>query len=137
MKRTYHLTGQLSRAAAAQAVMNAPDNYVCEVKEATRNNDQNAKLHATLTEIADQVEWCGKTLDVDVWKRLCTAAWLREEGQHPMMIPALDGNGFDVVFERTSKLSRSQCASLTEWILAFGTEQGVKWRAYEYEDIAA
>jgi hypothetical protein len=45
---------------------------------------------------------------MEVWKRLCMASWLREQGEKPLMIPALDGHGFDVVFEKTSKLSKKQ-----------------------------
>ncbi|NQD74141.1 NinB family protein, partial [Pseudomonas sp. CrR7] len=45
----------------------------------------------------------------------------------PQLIPAVDGNGFDVVYERTSQLSVKQCASLLEWIQAFGAEHQVRW----------
>ena len=47
------------------------------VKRATRNTKQNALLHAMLTDIAMQHEWAGKLRDVECWKRLLTAAWLR------------------------------------------------------------
>lgn len=82
-------------------------------------------LHSCLSDIAEQVEWHGKKLDLDVWKRLCTAAWLRELGESPELIPALDGKGFDVIFERTSKMTVKQMTSLIEWCLAFGAQNGV------------
>ncbi len=110
-------------------IQQATEGFVCIIQEPTRNTEQNAKLHATLSDIAGQVEWCGKKFSVDVWKRLTTAAWLRENNEQPQMIPALDGNGFDVIFERTSKLTQKQCASLIEWLLAFGAEHDVKWSA--------
>lgn len=97
------------------------------ISEQDRSAEQNAKLHAMLTDVARQVEHAGKKWDVLIWKRLCTAAWLREEGENATMIPALDGNGFDVIYEKTSKLGVKKCASLIEWILAFGAEHGVKW----------
>lgn len=93
-----------------------------------RNGEQNKLLHAVLSDIARQVEWHGQKFSVDVWKRLCTAAWLRENNQKPMMVPALDGYGVDVIFERTSRLSKKQCAELTEWCLAFGAEHGVEFQ---------
>jgi NinB protein len=80
------------------------------------------------------VEWMGKKFNIDIWKRLVTAAWMREQNEQPMMIPALDGNGFDIIFERTSKLTQSQCGSLVEWILAFGAEHNVKWSAPDYDE---
>ncbi|MGC1329092.1 recombination protein NinB [Pseudomonas sp.] len=89
-------------------------------------------LHARLTDIANQVEHAGKKWDVLIWKRLLTAAWLREAGERPQMIPALDGHGFDVVYERTSKLSVKQCAELLDWIEAFGGEHQVRWTAKDH-----
>ncbi|MFE1815602.1 recombination protein NinB [Metapseudomonas otitidis] len=100
--------------------------------EKDRTAEQNAKLHAMLTDISRQVEHAGRKWDVLIWKRLCTAAWLREEGESATMLPALDGNGFDVIYEKTSKLGVKKCASLIEWIQAFGAEHGVRWTQKDY-----
>ncbi|WP_439895290.1 recombination protein NinB [Pseudomonas syringae] len=97
------------------------------IKDQDRSGEQNKKLHASLTDISRQVEHAGRKWDVLIWKRLLTAAWLREAGDQPQLIPAVDGHGFDVVYERTSKLTVSQCASLLEWIAAFGAEHQVRW----------
>lgn len=97
------------------------------VKPADRSSDQNRALHAALSDISRQVEHYGKTFDVETWKRLCTAAWLREEGEQAQLIPAIDGKGFDLVFARTSKLTVKQCASLLEWVFAYGAQMGVRW----------
>lgn len=110
-----------------KAHLMAGTRLVLEVRDETRRTAQNGLLHSSLSDIARQVDWCGKKLSADVWKRLCTAAWLRELGESPEMVPALDGKGFDVIFERTSTLTVKQCASLTDWIHAFGDEHGVKW----------
>jgi hypothetical protein len=99
-----------------------------EVKKATRNNEQNRLLHAVLSDIANQVEWSGKKLNANIWKRLCVASWLREKNEKPQLIPALDGNGFDVIYEKTSELTTTQCAELIEWCFAFGSEHGVKFK---------
>lgn len=107
---------------------------VLEVKPEPRSSEQNRLLHAALTDISQQVEWMGEKLSVEVWKRLCMASWLREKKEQPMLIPALDGNGFDVIFERTSKLSRTQCSELLEWCFAFGAEHEVKFRERGMED---
>ncbi len=92
-----------------------------------RTAEQNAKLHACLSDIARQVEHGGKKWNLLIWKRLCTAAWMRELGENAQMIPALDGNGFDVIYEKTSKLGIKKCASLIEWVQAFGAEHQVRW----------
>lgn len=97
------------------------------VTDEDRSDEQNKKLHAMLADIARQVEHAGKKWNILIWKRLCTAAWLREIGESAAMIPAIDGNGFDVIYEKTSKLGVRKCASLIEWISAFGAEHGVRW----------
>jgi hypothetical protein len=104
---------------------------VVDVRPETRSLEQNALLHAALSDIASQLEWHGKKLNIEVWKRLCVASWLRERKESPDLIPALDGNGFDVIYEKTSKLSTTQCSDLVEWCFAFGVENGVKFRAVE------
>lgn len=114
-----------ARPNAVAAVLTAPDGMVVVIKEKTRSLEANAKLHATLADIADQLPWHGKKLSIDVWKRLCTAAWLREIGESPEMIPALDNKGFDVVFEKTSQLSVKQMSSLIEWVCCFAAQNGV------------
>lgn len=97
------------------------------ITDEDRTAEQNAKLHAMLADISRQVEHAGKKWNVLIWKRLCTAAWLREIGESATMIPALDGNGFDVIYEKTSKLGVKKCASLIEWVTAFGAENAVRW----------
>lgn len=111
--------------------LQAGKSLVLTLTEETRSNEQNAILHAVLTDIANQVDWHGKKLSADIWKRLCVASWLREKNQNPVLIPALDGSGFDVVYEKTSKLTTTQCSELIEWCFAFGAEHGVKFRAVE------
>lgn len=123
----FRLVHATARHNACKAIMEADDGMVVTIREPTRNLDQNAALHAHLSDIAEQVEWHGKRLSLDVWKRLCTAAWLREIGESPEMVPALDGKGFDVIFERTSKLTVKQMSSLLEWVTAFGAQNGVRF----------
>lgn len=104
------------------------------INDEDRSAEQNKKLHAMLADIARQVEHAGMKWDVTIWKRLCTAAWLRETGASIQMIPAIDGNGIDVLYERTSKLSVKKCAELILWIEAFGAEHDVKWTQKDHWD---
>ena len=71
--------------------------------------------------MATQIEWAGKRRDVETWKRLLIAAWLRARGESVELLPALDGNGVDVVFARTSKLTGAECSELCEFIYAWGS----------------
>lgn len=102
-----------------------------EVREPTRNSEQNAALHQAFTDLAKQVDWYGQKLPAGVWKRLCVSAWLREQGRKPYMVPALDGVGVDVIYEKTSTLSVKDCSALLDWVYSFGSEHNVKFRTRE------
>ena len=102
--------------------------YVLELREDTRSAAQNRLLHSRIGDIARQQMWAGKYRSTDVWKRLLTAAWLRARGEHVEILPALDGHGVDVVFRHTSELTRAECVELSDFIMAWGDENGVRWR---------
>lgn len=120
--RTLILAHAEARRRAVEAVQQAPDGYVVTVKAPTRNSDQNAALHALLSEIAERCEWAGRRWDVETWKRLLTAAWCRARGERVVMLPALDGAGVDIVFRRTSELTRAECSELLDFINAWAAE---------------
>ena len=101
---------------------------VLEIKPETRSDKQNRMLHAMLGDIAAQVEWAGKKRDAEVWKRLLVAAWCRARREQVELLPALDGHGVDIVFRRTSQLTRGECAELCDFIQAWCAENGVELR---------
>lgn len=112
------------------AIRVAPVGMVVEIKEPTRSLEQNAKLHAMLSDLSTQVEWHGMKLHMDVWKRLCTAAMLRELGESPMLVPAIDGHGIEIIYEKTSIMGVKMMVDMIEWVYAFGAEKGVVWRDF-------
>lgn len=105
--------------AHAKSQLFAGHRLVLEIKPETRNSAQNARLHARLTEIAQRHEWAGRKREMEVWKRLLVAAWLRARGESVEVLPALDGHGVDVVFRRTSELTKAECGELMEFIDAW------------------
>ena len=121
-RRLFVLAHTEARKRAAQAVAEVPDGYVVRIEPPRRNLDQNAALHAKITEISQRMEWCGKRLDVDTWKRLLVGAWSRAENEPVTMLPALDGNGVEIIFRRTSTLTKRECSDLLEWINAWAAE---------------
>lgn len=104
-----------------------------EIRPEKRSDAQNRLLHACLSEISKQVEWAGAKRDVDTWKRLLTAAWLRARGEPIEMLPALDGHGVDIVFRRTSQLTKAECAELSEFVMAWAAQRGIVIHAPEGE----
>ncbi len=97
------------------------------IKRETRSTAHNRLLHSRINDVAQQKEWAGKRRDLDTWKRLLTAAWLRARGEQVELLPALDGHGVDVVFRRTSSLTTPECTELADYILAWGDGEGVNW----------
>ncbi len=99
---------------------------IITAKPESRSKAQNAKLHAMVGEIAEQMEWAGSKRGDETWKRLLIAAWLRARGEGVEVLPALDGYGVDVVFRRSSELTRSEMAELIEFVQAWAVEQGLE-----------
>lgn len=92
---------------------------VCEPK---RTDAQNRLLHAMLGEISKRVEWAGSKHSIEVWKRLMVASWLRAIGESPLVLPALDRKGIDIIFERTSEMGVGQLNSLIAYVDAWMAE---------------
>jgi hypothetical protein len=53
------------------------------------------------------------------------AAWCRATGDPVEFLPALDGKGVDIVFRRTSDMTRAEVSDLIEFLYAWGSEAGV------------
>jgi len=125
MRSNFILAHHVARKNAIQAILEAPDGYAVSIKPKNRSLEQNAKLHALIQEIAQKIEWVGKKQEVETWKRLLTAAWLRARGEPVEMLPAIDGHGVDIVFRRTSDLTVPEMIELIEYIQAWAIEQGI------------
>ena len=125
MRKNFILAHELARRNAMQAVLEAPSGYAVEIKPKSRSLEQNAMLHAILGEVSKKIQWAGKFRDLEVWKRLLTAAWLRARGEPIEMLPALDGMGVDIVFRRTSDLTVNEMTELLEYVQAWAAEQDI------------
>lgn len=106
---------------------NAERPMVVEIKEMTRSDKQNSLLHVLLTDISKQCTVTGQSFDLEIWKRLCVASFLRERNEKPLLIPSLDRTGVDIIYEKTSKMSVTMLRDLIEWCYAYGAENNVKW----------
>lgn len=93
-------------------------------KPAKRTQEHSARLHAMLGWISTHVEWAGSKRDIDTWKRLLTAAWCRARGEPVAYLPALDGQGIDIVFRRTSEMTGAEMAELIEFIFSWAAQAG-------------
>jgi hypothetical protein len=91
-----------------------------------RSAEQNARMWAMLTDIANQVPWAvnGRLVNMPPgdWKDVLTASFKREQ----RIAAGIDG-GFVMLGQRTSKMTLSDMSDLIELMTAFGSERGVKW----------
>ena len=122
MKRTLILTGEAARKAACREVLAAPEGYAVTIAERTRSLDQNALLWALLHELSVQTDWHGMKLSPDEWKDLMSAGLTKSK-----VVPNMEGNGFVILGQRTSKMGKREFSDLCELILAFGAERGVRF----------
>jgi hypothetical protein len=104
----------------------AGNRYEVEVRQERRSLPQNAKLHALIGQIAQRCEWAGRKWDAEDWKRLLTAGWMRATQQQAVIVPAIDGSGFDVLYRRTSELDKHECGELLEYVQAWAAEKGIE-----------
>lgn len=89
-----------------------------------RSLNQNRMMWANLEDIAQQVIWYGVKLTKEEWKDVLTAALKKQK-----VVPGIEG-GFVVIGARTSKMTVPEMTELIELSTAFGTQQGVKFRAF-------
>jgi len=112
-----------SRQKVAKWAYDAPWGTRVEFKEAKRSSDQNSKMWACLTDIAQQVQWHGIKLTPDSWKLVFMDALHREL----RLVPNIEGTGFVNLNTSSSDLSKSEMSDLIELIVAFGANHGVQF----------
>lgn len=130
-RRLFRLVHDLARQNAHKAIDAAPDGYMVEVKEPTRNLEQNALMWALLTDVANQVEWHGIKLSPEEYKDLLSAGLVKSK-----VVPNIEGNGFVILGQRTSKMTKREFSDLIELIRAFGAEHGVRWSDIPWREAA-
>jgi len=119
-RRYFYLSNPDIRARAIQAIKEAPETYVVEVKPRTRSLEQNSHLWLMLSAVSQQVEWHGRKLAPEEWKHIFTSALKKQD-----VVPNLDGTGFVVLGLSTSKMNVKEMLELQELIMAFCVEREV------------
>jgi hypothetical protein len=125
MRKQYILAHKPARMGAIQAVQDAPDGYVVEIKEPTRKLSQNAKFHAILTDISRQAQYMGKKRSVEFWKGLFVSGWQIATGEKPEIVPGLEGE-FINIRESTTTMSVIKLSSVMEYVISWAIDNGVQ-----------
>ena len=115
------IAGKQERERAARWLAQAPYGTRLEFKGPKRTLDQNAKMWASLTDIAVQVVWYGKKLTADDWKLVFLDALNREL----RIVPNINGTGYVNLSQSSSDLSKEEMSQLIDVMQAFGAQHGV------------
>ncbi len=118
---TFILNSKDDRVRAVNVIAAAPAGTRVEIKAERRSLDQNSRMWAMLTDIAQQLPWHGQKLRPDDWKLLFLDALKRET----KAIQNLDGSGVVAIGRSSSDLSKGEMSDLIELMLAFGAEHDV------------
>lgn len=110
-----------SRNTAWNVIRAAPDGSVMSVTAPRRTNDQNAKMHAMLSDIA-RAKPQGRVLAPDIWKALFMASC----GHKVRFEPTLDGEGVVPIGFRSSRMSKAEMSDLIEAIACYAAEHGIE-----------
>lgn len=90
---------------------------VVEFRKKTRSHEQNAKLHAMLGEVAEQVVWYGSKLKVEDWKNMFTASLRKAQ-----VVPGIDPGTVVPLGIHTSTMTVDEMSNMIEAIYAFGAD---------------
>lgn len=123
-KRTFVLSHSEARRNAAAYCMTAPAGQFVRFSDPTRNLEQNAKLHAAISDIAAQATYLGRKLDPIQWKTLLISGHSIATGLGVDMIPGVEGE-FVNIRESSANMPVARMASLIEYVLAYGAMNGV------------
>ena len=115
------LISEADRAKAKRWIDQSPRMTRVEFKAHKRSSDQNSKMWAMLTEVAEQATHMGQRYTPDQWKILFMFAC----GREVQFLPGLDGKTFLPWGQSTSDLSKDEMTDLIEFIHAWGAENGV------------
>ena len=129
--QTIILAGVVQRGLAHKLVDAAPVGAVVNVREATRNTDQNARMWAMLSDVS-RAKPEGRQWVTEAWK----AAFMQSLGHQCQFAEGLDGSGPFPIGFRTSRLSVKQMADLITVISEYGDRHGVQWSEPNPYDVA-
>jgi len=97
-----------------------------EIKAQSRSEEQNAKYHAMLSEIATQAQHLGAKWSAEDWKRLLVDLFAKEAGlQGGKIIPSLDSNGIVQLGLQTRDFTKEQAMEFITFLDAWGANNGI------------
>lgn len=110
----------------AGTLLQAHDKAIVEVREKNRTDDQNAKLHAMLGDIAKQKTFNGQKRSIEQWKMIFVSGHRIATGGTAEMAIGLEGEVINLR-ESTARMGVRRMASLIEYVQAWAAGNGVEF----------
>lgn len=126
-KKQFKLISDDVKRHVCRQIVAADWGMIVTIAEPTRSLQQNARMWAQLTDVAEQVDWYGNRLTAEEWKDVFSAALKKQRA-----VPGLDG-GFVILGQRTSKMTKREMSDLIELMNAFCAERNVTLTANEWD----
>lgn len=136
MNKSLVITGNLSRKAACNYVMQAELGQVFNLADPKQSDVQREKYHAMIADVAKQND----RFDSEVWKRLLIDQFKSETNndQFPKLrdywrreqikiMPSLDGQRVITLGEQSRKFPIYVSSAFIEWLYAWGAENEIVW----------
>lgn len=120
--QTVILRGDVQRQLAKRLIDAAPVDAVVNVREATRNADQNALMWVLLSDVS-RAKPDGHVWTPETWK----CAFMQLLGHQVKFCEGLDDSGPFPIGFRSSRLSVKQMADLITVVQEYGDRKGVAW----------
>lgn len=115
------LSTEADRNKIATWARKAPWGTRIEFKAPKRTLDQNSRMWAMLTDVAQQAKHLGNHYTPDEWKIL----FMHACGREVRFLPGLDGKTFVPWGQSSSDLSKEEMSELIEFIFMWGAEHGI------------
>jgi hypothetical protein len=127
-QRFYIRTDHARRAASAYVASVPVDDdrpLVVQIKEMTRNDEQNRKFHAMCGDVADQALFAGRKLKPEQWKVLFISGHSMATGAGAEIVPGLEGE-FVNIRESSANMGVRRMASLIEYVQCWAVTNGIR-----------
>ena len=125
-KQIYRITPS-NRLDIIEAIRQAPDWLIVELRPEDRTAAQNRFYWATLNQIADCLRPTGRTYSADTWHEYLKTMFL-----HTMMIELPNGD-LKEVERTTTNLNKQDFADYITQVLSWANENGVYWNDSMYD----
>jgi len=97
-----------------------------EIKADSRSDEQNAKYHAMLSEIAVQAQHLGAKWDAESWKRFLVYEFCKQLGlPQGQIVPSLDGSGIVQLGLQTRDFSKERAAEFITFLEAWAADKEI------------